>query len=186
MGKAKGLVLFHGAGGNKDHQTLTTIEEVLDIPVARCNFPYRDKKPVGPAGPNSMKVLVETINTKVGELADTLDVDVSAIAAGGRSLGGRACSVAHAEGLELAGLVLLSYPLHPPGKPEKLRTEHFGDISCPVLVVQGKKYPFGRPDEMHRHFKAISSNVSLEFIDGNHGPKDHDLIAATVGGWLEG
>lgn len=179
----KGLVLFHGAGANKDHETLVAIEETLEIPVRRCNFPYRDKKPVGPSGPNSMKVLVETVVTKVEELAVELGVETSDIGVGGRSLGGRAASVAHAQGLDVAGLVLLSYPLHPPGKPKKLRTDHFGDIRCPVLVVQGDKDPFGSPEEIKREFNAIS-NCWIEFMAGNHSPKDHEQVAELINGWI--
>lgn len=180
----KGLVLFHGAGANKDQETLVAIEQTLEIPVKRCNFPYRDKKPVGPSGPNSMKVLVETVVAKVTDLADELGAKTSEIAVGGRSLGGRAASVAHVQGLDVAGLVLLSYPLHPPGKPDKLRTDHFGDITCPVLVVQGEKDPFGKPDEIKREF-AIINNCKFEFVPGNHGPKDHAEVAEAVRVWLE-
>ncbi len=180
----KGLVLFHGAGANKDQETLVAIEQTLEIPVKRCNFPYRDKKPVGPSGPNSMKVLVEAVVTKVTELADELGVESSQVGVGGRSLGGRAASVAHAQGLDVAGLVLLSYPLHPPGKPDKLRTDHFGDITCPVLVVQGEKDPFGTPDEIKREF-AVINNTELEFIPGNHSPKDHQAVAELVKEWFK-
>jgi len=170
----KGLVLFHGAGANKDHETLVTIEQTLAIPVFRHNFPYRDKKPVGPAGPNSMKVLVETVNTAVTDAASQLDVETSQIAVGGRSLGGRASSVAVAEGLAVWGLVLLSYPLHPPGKPEKLRTEHLSEINCKTLLVQGMTDPFGKPEEIAEHMVLGGGDLTTQYIKGAHSPKGQD------------
>jgi len=181
----KGLVLFHGAGANKDHETLVAIENMLTIPVFRHNFPYRDKKPVGPSGPNSMKVLVETVNNAVKQAADELGVATNQIAVGGRSLGGRAASVAAAEGLEVYGLVLLSYPLHPPGKPEKLRTEHFPQIACPTLIIQGETDPFGKPKEVEAHTKAIAGKVAIKPIKGAHSPKNNDSeIVKLIADWL--
>ena len=104
-------------------------------------------------------------------LAAELDVPLSDIVIGGRSFGGRSCSVAAAEGLAVAGLLLLSYPLHPPGKPEKLRTDHFGDISIPTLFISGERDPFGTPEEFGEHLPAISGTTSIEWVKGNHSPK---------------
>jgi len=185
MKECKGLVLFHGAGANKDHETLVAIEKALGIPVFRHNFPYRDKKPVGPSGPNSMKVLVETVNTAVESAAEKLKCQTDQIAVGGRSLGGRAASVAAAEGLEIYGLILLSYPLHPPGKPEKLRTEHFPKIICPTLIIQGDSDPFGKPEEIQKYIKNIAGKVTTEFIQGSHSPNGQDqTISELISNWL--
>jgi len=82
--------------------------------------------------------------------------------------------VAVAEGLPAAALVLLSYPLHPPGKPEKLRTEHFGDIDVPSLFVSGVKDPFGTEAEFDEHLAGIAAPVRTEWIPGNHSPKGQD------------
>ncbi len=181
----QGLVLFHGAGGDKNHSTLIALEQGLDLAVARHNFPYRDKNPGKPAGPNAMPTLVKTVVAAVEQAAANLGVPTSQIAVGGRSLGGRAASVAVSEGLEVAGLLLLSYPLHPPGKPERLRTEHFGRISCPILVIQGKSDPFGKPEEIEKHFAIFGRKSTLKAVIGAHQPKDQDkLIVEATQSWM--
>jgi predicted alpha/beta-hydrolase family hydrolase len=97
------------------------------------------------------------------------------------------CSMAVAEGLPAAGLVLLSYPLHPPGKPDNLRVEHFGALDVPVLVVSGDRDPFGRPDEFDKHLAAIPGPVTTVWLRGGHDPRNQDAaIAATVVDWLTG
>ena len=83
----------------------------------------------------------------------------------------RTCSVAAAEGLAVRGLVLLSYPLHPPGKPEKLRTEHFSDIEVPTLFVSGERDPFGTEEEFSQHLPTIAGRTYMEWVNGNHSPK---------------
>ncbi|MGB1506503.1 MAG: alpha/beta family hydrolase, partial [Acidimicrobiales bacterium] len=88
-----------------------------------------------------------------------------------RSFGGRSCSVAVAEGLPAAGLVLLSYPLHPPGKPTNLRVDHFDSIAVPTLFVSGDRDPFGTPDEFADNLVAIGGPTRLEWVAGNHSPK---------------
>lgn len=94
--------------------------------------------------------------------------------------------MAVAEGLEAAGLLLLGYPLHPPGKPEKLRVDHFEAINCPTLVVQGTRDPFGKPDEFARHLPAIPGPVVEHWVDANHSPAEKldDDIVAVVRSWL--
>ena len=122
----------------------------------------------------SVKNAVGKIASAAEELAQRLDVPLSQIAYGGRSFGGRACSVAVAGGRPAASLVLLSYPLHPPGKPEKLRVEHFPDIDVPALFVSGMKDPFGTADEFAAHTEAIPGPVQFEWVPGNHSPKGQD------------
>ena len=104
---------------------------------------------------------------------------------GGRSYGGRMCSMAVAEGLPAAGLVLLSYPLHPPGKPDKLRIEHFGAIEVPVLFISGAKDPFGSVAEFDEHVGAIAGAVTQVWLTGGHDPRNQDaVIAETVADWI--
>ena len=79
-----------------------------------------------------------------------------------------------AEGLPAAGLALIAYPLHPPGKPDRLRTEHFGDLDLPCLFVSGTSDPFGSPDELEAHAAAIPGPVTHAWIDGGR----HDLRGA--------
>ncbi len=184
-GSVAGLILFHGAGGDRDHRLFLALEDALDIPVARLNFPYRDKGP-GRRPPDRMPVLVDTVNRAVTEHAEAWGVAGERLVVGGRSMGGRAASMAVAEGLEPAGLVLLSYPLHPAGKPDKLRVDHFDGIGCPTLLVQGRRDPMGKPDEFARHLPDITGSLTEHWIDANHNPPErHDGdIVAMVRNWL--
>lgn len=182
-----GLILFHGAGGNREHHLFLALEAGLDIPVARVDFPYRRKNP-GRRPPDRMPKLVAAINEAAEEWASTWALDPAGLVFGGRSMGGRAASIAVSEGLPAAGLVLLSYPLHPPGKPDKLRVDHFGLVRCPVLLVQGRRDPFGTVAEFEQHLPALAGPVQVEWLDGNHDPKptlDADVVSL-VGRWRDG
>lgn len=153
-----------GASADRDHATLVAIEAGLpEIAVERLTL-----------ATTSVPNAVRKIETAAAELAERLDVAPKRIALGGRSFGGRACSVAVAQGLPAAALVLLSYPLHPPGKPEKLRVDHFGDISVPSLFVSGTKDPFGTPQEFEHHIASVTGRVEMEWVPGAHSPKGQD------------
>lgn len=95
--------------------------------------------------------------------------------------------MAVAEGLPAAGLVLLSYPLHPPGKPERLRIGHFASIQVPCLFISGDRDPFGTPDELAAHLPAVEGPVTALWLEGEgHDPKRSDAeIAEAVAAWLE-
>ena len=108
---------------------------------------------------------------------------------GGRSMGGRICSLAVGDEfapLRAAGLVLICYPLHPPGKPERLRVEHFPRLDVPCLFISGTKDAFGTPAELMQWTATIPGAVTHEWMDG----KGHDLkgcddrIAALVAAWI--
>lgn len=182
-----GLVLFHGAGGDRNHRLFLALEDRLGLPVARVNFPYRDKGP-GRRPPDRMPVLIDTVQQAVAEAADNWGIRPWRVAVGGRSMGGRAASMAVADGLNAAALVLLSYPLHPPGKPDRLRVDHFDRIERPVLLVQGRKDPFGTPEEFAAHVPAISGPVTEHWLDGNHDPRPScdDEIIESVSQFLAG
>jgi predicted alpha/beta-hydrolase family hydrolase len=182
-----GLVLFHGAGGDRDHRLFLALEAALELPVARCNFPYRDKGP-GRRPPDRMPKLIDSIVEQTGDLAEQWGVDPASLVLGGRSMGGRACSMAVADGrVEAAGLLLLSYPLHPPGKPDRLRIEHFGAIGCPVLLIQGSSDPFGKEPEFAEHVGAIPAPVEQVWLDktGHDPVAKHDpAILEATAEWL--
>lgn len=102
-------------------------------------------------------------------------------------MGGRMCSMAVAEGLVADALVLVSYPLHPPGRQEKLRSDHFPQLEVPCLFVSGTRDAFGTPAEFEKALSRIPGRVTVEWIEG----KDHALrgcdpaVAATVVAWLQ-
>jgi hypothetical protein len=93
--------------------------------------------------------------------------------------------MAVAEGLVVAALVLVSYPLHPPGRPDKLRTAHFPDLHLPCLFVSGRRDAFGTPEELRGETEAIPGPVTLEFVDGDHSlRKRNPEVADVVAAWL--
>ena len=93
--------------------------------------------------------------------------------------------MAVAEGLDMAALVLVSYPLHPPGRPDKLRTAHFPDLHLPCLFVSGRRDAFGAPAELRHEAKAIPGPVTLDFVDGDHSlRKRNPEVADIVASWL--
>jgi hypothetical protein len=96
--------------------------------------------------------------------------------------------MAVAEGMSAAGLILLSYPLHPPSKPDKLRVDHFGAIDVPCLFVSGDNDPFGSPTEFEPYLDRINSDVSAKFLKGGrHDPSNRsqrENIVEAVSEWL--
>ena len=107
---------------------------------------------------------------------------------GGRSMGGRICSMAVADGLPAAGLVLVSYPLHPPGTPEKPRTEHLFLLQVPCFFVSGTRDAFGTPAELEAATSAIPGAVTHLWLEGcDHGLRGHDAtVARSVVAWVAG
>ena len=95
------------------------------------------------------------------------------------------CSMAAAEGLDVAALVLVSYPLHPPGRPDRLRTEHFVDLRVPCLFISGRRDAFATPAELEREVAAIPGRVTVSFVEGDHSlRKAEDEAADIVARWL--
>ena len=164
-----GLLLFPGAGGNAEQHTLVALDTGLDVPVRRWEFAYRSE---GRRFPDRAPKLIAEVRAEAEAFAADLGATMAQLVLGGRSMGGRMCSMAVAEGLPAAGLVLLSYPLHPPGKPDKLRVEHFGGLGVPTLFVNGDRDPFGTPDEFVTHLGAIAGEVTVHWLEGQgHDPK---------------
>jgi len=176
------LLLAPGAGADRNQSALVAVDEAartLGVPVVRMDFPYRK---AGRRAPDRAPVLLGAVRDEVAGM----DLAGRGLVLGGRSMGGRICSMAVADGLGSAGLVLISYPLHPPGKPDKLRTEHFAALGVPCLFVSGTRDAFGTRAELEAATAAIPGPVTHEWIEG----KDHSLrgcdaaVAATVAGWL--
>ena len=184
---AEGLVLFHGAGGDRNHPVFVALERSLSVPVERIDFPYRRKGP-GRRPPDRMPKLIDAVKAATVEAGQRFGIDTTDLVIGGRSMGGRAASLAVADGLAVGGLLLLSYPLHPPGKPERLRTQHFAALDIPVLLVQGDRDPFGKPPEFAEQLTAIPGPVRELWLTGprsGHDPKDReDEIVPVVQEWM--
>lgn len=179
-----GLFLTPGAGGTRDHPSLLAVEAaVAPLPVERHDFPARR---AGRKGTDRAPVAVADVVAASAAFADRIGADPASLVLGGRSFGGRMCSVAVAAGLPAAGLVLISYPLHPPGKPERLRVDHWPDVGVPCLFVSGTRDPFGTPAEFDEHTPAIPAPVTSVRLEG----KAHDLrgadpaVAEAVANWL--
>jgi predicted alpha/beta-hydrolase family hydrolase len=183
-GKARpvgAVLLAPGAGADRDSPALVAVEEAVRWPVARMDFPYRK---AGRKAPDRPPVLLDAVREEAAALARSARVTPRRIVLGGRSMGGRICSMAVAEGLPAAALVLMSYPLHPPGKPEKLRIDHFPDITVPCLFIGGTTDPFGTPEELEHHTRAIAGPVTHLWVTGGHSPKDNRGIAQSIADWL--
>ena len=182
--KPGALLLAPGAGSDRNHPALKAVESaVAPLPTRRIDFPYRR---AGRRAPDRAPVLINCIREEAAVLVAESKIKPAALALGGRSMGGRMCSMAVAEGLSAAALVLISYPLHPPGKPDALRIDHFGAIQVPCLFVSGTKDPFGAPKELERHAKKIRGAVTHIWIDGGgHDFKRHDdEVADQINEWL--
>ena len=149
------------------------------------DFPYTL---AGRRAPDRAPVLLAAVVEEAALLAAGPDLAADRIFLGGRSMGGRMCSMAVAEGLPAAGLVLISYPLHPPGRPDKMRTDHFGRIDLPCLFVSGTSDSFGSPAELEVALELIPGPVTVHFIErGDHGLRGRDAEVATlVAEWLTG
>jgi uncharacterized protein len=176
------LLLTPGAGAGRDNRTLVAVEKaVAPLPTERLDFPYRA---AGRRMPDRPPVAVAFLREQAAALTSRLHIRPNRLVLGGRSYGGRMCSMAVAEGVPAAGLVLLSYPLHPPGKPDSLRVAHFPQITVPVLVVSGEKDPMGSPAEFAEHTPAIAGPVTTVFVPGNHSPTADVTVAGIVRDWL--
>lgn len=170
-----GLALTHGAGGNRDARLLQrAAAEFADAGflVLRYDLPFRQRRQKGPPSPSTADRDREGIAAAADAVRELVaGQDVPVILAG-HSYGGRQSSMLAAERPDVCdGLLLFSYPLHPPGKPEKARTAHLPDLRCPVVFVHGTRDPFGSPDEMRAALEAVTAPCTLVLVDG----KGHDL-----------
>ena len=165
-GNNDGLVLTHGAGGNAGGRLLVALAEAFTgtgFTVMRCDLPYRQRRSYGPPGPGDAARDRAGLKNSVAAMQKMVS---SRLFLGGQSYGGRQASMLCAEEPELvAGLLLLSYPLHPPGKPQQLRTQHLTDLRTPTLVVQGTSDPFGSTDEIKQALKLINAKTRLLPVD---------------------
>ncbi len=178
------VLLTPGAGSDRHHPALVAIEAALaPLPVERVDFPYRR---AGRRAPDRAPKLVAAVVEAAQVLTRKAGVAPERLVLGGRSMGGRMCSMAVAEGLPAAGLILVSYPLHPPGRPERLRVAHLPALRLPCLFVSGTRDPFATPSELEEATAMIPGPVVHVWIDGGH----HELkgveveVADAVAAWV--
>jgi predicted alpha/beta-hydrolase family hydrolase len=167
-----GFVLTHGAGSSAAAPLLLALAETFGangFTVLRCDLPYRQSRSFGPPGPGDAVRDRAGLNNALASLRKMIS---GRLFLGGHSYGGRQSSMICAEELDLVtALLLLSYPLHPPRKPEQQRTQHLPDLRTPTLFVQGTRDPFGSIAEMERALKMIPAKTKLLVVEGS----GHDL-----------
>jgi predicted alpha/beta-hydrolase family hydrolase len=171
-----GLVLTHGAGANAQAPLLIALAETFSgagFTVLRCDLPYRQSRPYGPPGPGDAARDRAGLKNAIVALRK---IAAGRLFLGGHSYGGRQssmlCAELSADESDLvAGLLLLSYPLHPPRKPEQQRTQHLPDLRTPTLFISGTRDPFGSIAELEQALKMIPAKTKLLPLDG----AGHDL-----------
>jgi len=178
------MLLSHGAGGDCQNSLMVAVAEAFSAAgycVLRWDLPFRQLSARGSPGGSGERDR-EGIRQAVRNLREQAP-GVPVVLAG-QSYGGRQSSMVAAEDSSLADrLLLLSYPLHPPGKPGQLRTDHFGSLRTPALFIHGTRDPFGSVDEMVDAIKLIPATVRLEIVGGaGHGVPPG--TAASMPAWL--
>ncbi|WP_066290233.1 alpha/beta hydrolase family protein [Arthrobacter sp. B6] len=170
------LVVAHGAGAGMEHPFLRGFTHALNgegAATLRFNFPYRE---AGRKFPDRPPTAIAAWQAAMDEAArqGAENGDGGPVWAAGKSFGGRMASMAVAEGMAAAGLIYLGYPLHPPGKPEKIRDEHLYGLSLPMLFLQGSRDTFATPELLEGVVNRIGQSAVLEWIDGG----DHSFAIA--------
>ena len=160
-----GILLAHGAGTDQSHPTMVALREGLATDgntVMTFNYPYTER---GSKRPDRQEKLLACHEAAAERLAE--DVDQQFLA--GRSMGGRMGTYLVADGFEAAGLVLYAYPLHPPGKPDRLRIDQFGSIDVPMLFFQGTRDTLSRMELFEQHIAPLA-RAEVEILEGaGHG-----------------
>ena len=168
----RALILTHGAGGNCNAPLLVALAETFcahGYTVLRCDLPFRQAKPFGPPFPGQAERDREGMRNAVAAMRKHV---TGQIFLGGHSYGGRQATMLCAAEPELvSGLLLLSYPLHPPRKAEQLRVQHLPHLHTSCLFVQGTRDPFGSIDEMKEALQLIPAKKELLEVEG----AGHDL-----------
>ena len=171
-GAGDGMVLTHGAGGDCNAPLLLAVADAFrsaGVTVLRCDLPYRQQRPSGPPRPGDAAKDRAGLRSAVAALRGVVS---GRIFLAGQSYGGRQASMLAADEPELVeALLLLSYPLHPPGKPAEMRTAHFPKLRTRALFVQGSRDPFGSIDELNAALTMIPAPHTLIVVEG----AGHDL-----------
>lgn len=189
------FVFAHGAGGNMNDRAVVSTSRALNergVATVRFNFLYKEKKS---GRPDPMPKLKDTFSAVIDRVR--AEISPPTLIIGGRSMGGRAASMLAADGFDAAGLLLLAYPLHPPGKPEQLRDAHLPSISMPVICFNGTRDPFCTPSLMEEVLKRVATNWEMHWVEGadhsfhvlkSSGKTDAqvlDQMSDTIQNWVE-
>lgn len=179
------VVLAHGAGADMHADFMSEVAGGLVArghAVCRFNFAYVDK---GRRSPDRADVLEQTYDRVVEAVRKDLEFDRLII--GGKSMGGRIASQIAAAGTEVDGVVFLGYPLHPPGKPERLRAEHLSRVRAPMLFIEGTRDPFCRLETLDAVLEDLDAQTEVAVIEGG----DHSFKVrkssgrSTTDAWAE-
>lgn len=159
------VILAHGAGNDMKAPLLQGFAEALNergVSCVRFNFPYKEQGRQAPDPERTLRDAWAHVFLRSRKLGRPVFV-------GGKSLGGRIASILVADGMPADGLVFLGYPLHPPGKPERVRDAHLTGIEVPMLFLQGTADPFARWDLVEALMERLGDRATLEPIDkGDH------------------
>jgi|SoiMethySBSTD1v2_1073268.scaffolds.fasta_scaffold41026_4 predicted alpha/beta-hydrolase family hydrolase len=174
------FVCAHGAGGHMRDRNMDALAGALrdrGVSIVRFNFLYREQ---GSRRPDPMPRLEACMTAVVAHTRRELDPGTLVI--GGRSMGGRTASMLAAQGLTCGGLLLFAYPLHPAGKPEKLRDAHLRDIRVPVLCFNGTRDTLCRRDLMETVLSTMGPNWRMHWLEG----ADHSFHVLKSSGRSDG
>jgi len=196
VGGGGGLFVFaHGAGGNMNDRAVVATSRALNergIATVRFNFLYKEKKS---GRPDLMPKLKDTFSAVVERTR--AEIAPRTLIIGGRSMGGRAASMLAADGFDAAGLLLLAYPLHPPGKPDQLRDAHLPSIHVPVICFNGTRDPFCTPLLMEEVLTRVTTNWEMHWVEAadhsfhvlkSSGKTDAEVqnqMSDTIRNWVE-
>ena len=162
----RGLLLTHGAGSNCNAPLLVGVAAAFSdagVTVLRCNLPFRQRRASGPPSPSTAAADREGLRSAAAALRGIVSGEVFL---GGHSYGGRQSSILAADEPEIAAaLLLLSYPLHPPGKPTELRTQHFPRLRMPAIFVHGTEDPFGSIAELQACITTIPGRTQIITVE---------------------
>jgi predicted alpha/beta-hydrolase family hydrolase len=172
-GADRAVLLAHGAGSDMNGAALIAVADALaeaGVPSLRFNYPYRSS---GKKAPDRPKVLDAATREAAAELARRAKLAPERLVLGGRSMGGRYCSLvvgAEDEPVPALGLLLLGYPLHAAGKPDRPRADHFGRLRVPVLFASGTRDALAGRTDLTKAARRIKGTVSFHWIDtADHG-----------------
>jgi predicted alpha/beta-hydrolase family hydrolase len=174
-GADRAVLLAHGAGADMHAKTLTVVTDALadaKIPSLRFQYPYRT---AGKKAPDRAPVLMAATREAIAELARRTKLPTDRLVIGGRSMGGRYCSLVAGDEddpVGCLGLLLLGYPLHAAGKPEKQRADHFPRLDVPVLFVSGTRDSLAGKDALATVAKKVKGPVTFHWLEtADHGFK---------------